>query len=75
MKDNLILEAIAGTASSNLKSDFLLESAKDLKEHNYVIEYLIKCLQVLNINDYTKSALKVISFGDISHFKLCLFKD
>ena len=69
VKPNLILEAIAGTVSTDLNPDSLLESSKDLKEHNYVINYLIKCLEVLKINNYTKSSLKVTSFGDIAHLQ------
>ncbi len=68
-KPNLILEAIAGTVSSDLNPDSLLKSTKDIKEHNYVINYLIECLEVLKINNYIKSELKVTSFGDISHLQ------
>ncbi|MDC3164085.1 chorismate-binding protein [Prochlorococcus sp. AH-716-F13] len=66
---DLVLEAIAGTVSSDLNPDSLMESSKDIKEHNYVLEYLIKSLEVLKINNYTKSSLKVTSFGDISHLQ------
>ena len=72
-KPNLILEAIAGTVSNDLYPDLLLESSKDLKEHNYVIEYLIECLEVLKIKNYTKSVLKVTSFGDISHLQTLIY--
>tara|TARA_B100000945_G_scaffold160226_1_gene128662 strand:- start:368 stop:1582 length:1215 start_codon:yes stop_codon:yes gene_type:complete len=72
-KPNLILEAIAGTVSNDLFPDLLLESSKDLKEHNYVIEYLIECLEVLKIKNYTKSVLKVTSFGDISHLQTLIY--
>ena len=72
-KPVLILEAIAGTLSSDLNPDSLLESSKDIKEHNYVIEHLIKCLEVLKINNYTKSSLKVTSFGDISHLQTLVY--
>ena len=68
-KPDLILEAIAGTVSNDLNSNLLLESSKDVKEHKYVINYLIECLEVLKVNNYTKSALKVTSFGDISHLQ------
>ena len=68
-KPNLILEAIAGTISSDLNLDSLLESSKDIKEHNYVIQYLIECLEFLKITNYSKSPLKVTSFGDISHLE------
>jgi len=68
-KPKLILEAIAGTLSSDLNPASLLESSKDLKEHNYVIDYLVKCLGVLGIYSFTKSELKVTSFGDIFHLK------
>ena len=68
-KPDLVLEAIAGTVSSDSNPDFLLESSKDVKEHNYVIQHLIECLEVLKINNYTKSKLKVTSFGDISHLE------
>ena len=72
-KPNLILEAIAGTVSNDLYPDLLLESSKDLKEHNYVIEYLIECLEVLKIKNYAKSVLKVTSFGDISHLQTLIY--
>ena len=72
-KPNLILEAIAGTVSNDLNPDSLLESSKDIKEHNYVIQYLISCLEVLKINKYTKSSLKVTSFGDISHLQTLVY--
>jgi len=72
-KPNLILEALAGTASSTTKEDALLKSFKDLKEHNYVLEYLIKCLQVLDIDNYKKSDIKVNSFGDISHLQTLIY--
>ena len=36
MKPDLVLEAIAGTVSSDLNPDSLMESSKDIKEHNYV---------------------------------------
>ncbi|ABM71415.1 Isochorismate synthase [Prochlorococcus marinus str. MIT 9515] len=72
-KPNLILEAIAGTSSNDLNPDSLLESPKDIKEHNYVINYLIQCLEVLRINNYKKSSLKVASFGDISHLQTLIY--
>ena len=72
-KPNLVLEAIAGTVSSDLNSNFLLESSKDVKEHNYVIRYLIECLEVLKVNNHTKSELKVVSFGDISHLQTLVY--
>ena len=37
MKPDLVLEAIAGTVSSDLNPDSLMDSSKDIKEHNYVI--------------------------------------
>jgi menaquinone-specific isochorismate synthase len=72
-KPDLVLEAIAGTVSSDFDPDSLMESSKDIKEHNYVLEYLIKSLDVLKINNYTKSSLKVTSFGDISHLQTLLY--
>ena len=68
-KPHLILEAIAGTVSNNSNQGSLIESSKDVKEHNYVIQYLIECLEFLKINNFTKSSLKVTSFGDISHLQ------
>ncbi len=72
-KPNLTLEALAGTISNN--SDFvkLLKSKKDLKEHNYVTQYLIKCLEVSKIKNFKKSDIKVNSFGDISHLQTLIF--
>ncbi len=67
------MEAIAGTAPSNMNANSLLESSKDLKEHNYVIEYLIKCLKFLDIDNYKKSNIKVKSFGDISHLQTLIY--
>ena len=72
-KPNLTLEAIAGTISSDLNQNSLLESSKDVKEHNYVINYLIECLKFLKINNFTKSDLKVTSFGDISHLQTLVY--
>ena len=72
-KSNLILEAIAGTVSSDLNQESLLASSKDVKEHNYVINYLIECLKFLKINNFTKSDLKVTSFGDISHLQTLVY--
>ncbi len=68
-KPNLTLEALAGTISSNSDFKTLLKSNKDLKEHNYVTKYLIKCLEVLKIKNFKKSDIKVNSFGDISHLQ------
>jgi len=72
-KPNLTLEALAGTISSNLNFKKLLKSTKDLKEHNYVTQYLIKCLKVSKIKNFKKSDIKVNSFGDISHLQTLIF--
>ena len=68
-KKNLTLEALAGTRSTQSNLNSFLKSTKDLKEHNYVIDYLIKCLETLNIKNYKQSDIKVKSFGDISHLQ------
>ncbi len=72
-KPNLTLEALAGTISTNSNFNKLLKSSKDLKEHNYVIQYLIKCLAVSKITNFKKSDIKVNSFGDISHLQTLIF--
>jgi len=72
-KPNLTLEALAGTISTNSNFEKLLKSTKDLKEHNYVIQYLIKCLEVSKITNFKKSDIKVNSFGDISHLQTLIF--
>ncbi len=72
-KPNLILEALAGTISTDSNFNKLLRSSKDLKEHNYVIQYLIKCLEVSKITNFKKSDIKVNSFGDISHLQTHIF--
>ncbi len=72
-KPNLTLEALAGTISTNADFKKLLKSNKDLKEHNYVIEYLIKCLEVSEITNFKKSDIKVTSFGDIAHLQTLIF--
>ncbi len=72
-KPNLTLEALAGTISTNSNYKKLLKSTKDLKEHNYVTQYLIKCLEVSKIKNFNKSDIKVNSFGDISHLQTLIF--
>jgi menaquinone-specific isochorismate synthase len=72
-KPNLTLEALAGTISTNSNFEELLQSTKDLKEHNYVIQYLIKCLEVTKITNFKKSDIKVNSFGDIAHLQTLIF--
>ncbi len=72
-KPNLTLEALAGTISTNSDFENLIRSSKDLKEHNYVIQYLIKCLEVSKIKNFQKSDVKVNSFGDISHLQTFIF--
>ncbi|ABB49241.1 isochorismate synthase [Prochlorococcus marinus str. MIT 9312] len=72
-KPNLTFEALAGTISTNSNFNNLLGSSKDLKEHNYVINYLIKCLEILKIKKFKKSDIKVNSFGDISHLQTLIF--
>ncbi len=66
-KNLLILEAVAGTAPSNLDKNILLKSQKDLLEHNFVRDYLVASLHHMNINEYKIKKIKVIQFGDISH--------
>ena len=66
-KNLLILEAVAGTAPSNLDKNLLLKSQKDLLEHNFVRDYLFESLHYFNINEYKIEKIKVIQFGDISH--------
>jgi len=70
---NLTLEALAGTISTNSNLNKFLKSPKDLNEHNYVTEYLIKCLEVSKIKNFKKSEIKVKSFGDISHLQTLIF--
>jgi len=72
-KPNLTLEALAGTISTNSNYKKLLKSTKDLKEHNYVTQYLIKCLEVSKIKNFKKSDIKVNSFGEISHLQTLIF--
>ncbi len=72
-KPNLTLEALAGTISTDSNFKKLLKSTKDLKEHNYVTQYLIQCLEVSKIKNFKKSDIKVNSFGDISHLQTLIF--
>ncbi len=72
-KPILTLEALAGTISTNSNSKKLLKSNKDLKEHNYVTQHLIKCLEVSKIKNFKKSDTRVNSFGDISHLQTLIF--
>ena len=66
---NLCLEAIAGTSENDANLGKLLNSRKDIREHNFVIAYLIECLQLLKINNFKQNLLEVISFGNISHLR------
>jgi len=72
-KPDLTLEGLAGTISTNSNFKKLLKSTKDLKEHNYVIQHLIKSLEVSKITNFKKSDIKVNSFGDISHLQTLIF--
>ncbi len=72
-KPNLTLQALAGTIATNSNFNKLLRSSKDLKEHNYVIQYLIKCLEVSKITNFEKGDIKVNSFGAISHLQTLIF--
>ncbi|MDC2974814.1 chorismate-binding protein [Prochlorococcus sp. AH-736-K09] len=74
-KPNLTLEALAGTISTNSNFKKLLKSTKDLKEHNYVVQYLINCLEVSKITNFRKSDIKVNSFGDIAHLQTLIFSE
>ena len=65
----LTLEAIAGTAPSELSKDLLLNNPKNLREHQFVVTYLINCLKELKINNFEKSDLKVKHFGNICHLQ------
>ena len=66
-KNLLTLEAVAGTAPSNLDKKILLQSQKDLLEHNFVRDYLFESLNHLKILEYNIEKIKVIQFGDVSH--------
>ena len=63
----LELEAIAGTEKIGLDIDTFLRSDKNLREHNFVINYLIENLKFLNIINYKKGEIKVKKFGNIAH--------
>ncbi len=67
----LQLEAIAGTEKIGFDMETLLRSDKNLREHNFVINYLIENLKFLNIRNYKKGEIKVKKFGNIAH--LCTF--
>lgn len=63
----LQLEAIAGTEKIGFNMDTFLRSDKNLREHNFVINYLIENLKFLNIRNYKKGEIKVKEFGNIAH--------
>ncbi len=63
----LQLEAIAGTEKIGFDMDTFLRSDKNLREHNFVINYLIENLKFLNIRNYKKEEIKVKEFGNIAH--------
>ena len=66
-KNLLTFEAVAGTAPSKNDKRVLLQSQKDLLEHNFVKEYLFDCLSEFKISNYKLEKLNVIEFGDVSH--------
>ncbi len=66
-KKVLQLEAIAGTEKIGFDIDTFLRSDKNLREHNFVINYLIENLKFLNIRNYKKEEIKVKEFGNIAH--------
>ena len=66
-KKVLQLEAIAGTEKIGLDMDTFIRSDKNLREHNFVINYLIENLKFLDIRNYKKGKLKVKKFGNIAH--------
>ena len=63
----LQLEAIAGTEKIGFDMETFLRSDKNLREHNFVINYLIENLKFLNIRNYKKGEIKVKKFGNIAH--------
>jgi len=63
----LQLEAVAGTEKIGLDMDIFLKSDKNLREHNFVINYLIENLKLLDIRNYKKGELHVKEFGNIAH--------
>ena len=63
----LQLEAIAGTEKIGFDMETLLRSDKNLREHNFVINYLIENLKFLNIRNFNKGEIKVKKFGNIAH--------
>jgi len=63
----LHLEAIAGTEKIGFDKDTFLRSDKNIREHNFVINYLIENLKFLEIRNYKKGDLKVKEFGNIAH--------
>ncbi len=82
-KNYLTLEAIAGSAINNSSHDYLLSDTKNLREHDFVVHFLINCLKILKITNFEISDLKVKNFGNISHLhtlikalpnKVCPFK-
>ncbi len=68
----LQLEAIAGTEKIGFDMETLLRSDKNLREHNFVINYLIENLKFLNIRKYKKGEIKVKKFGNIAHLCTCI---
>ncbi len=63
----LQLEAIAGTEKIGFDMDTFLRSDKNLREHNFVINYLIENLKFLNFRNFKKGEIKVKEFGNIAH--------
>tara|TARA_B100000963_G_scaffold137364_1_gene119544 strand:- start:2657 stop:4045 length:1389 start_codon:yes stop_codon:yes gene_type:complete len=63
----LTLEAIAGTAENGNDLAISLKNDKNLREHNFVINYLIESLKFLKIDQFRKEKLKLKKFGNIVH--------
>ena len=66
-RNNLTLEAIAGTAEYGCDLAISLQNEKNLREHNFVINYLIESLKFLKIDQFRKEKLQVKKFGNIVH--------
>lgn len=74
IKNNkLTLEAIAGTSSSQLNKDLLLNNEKNMREHQFVVNYLISSLKKLGINNFQKNDLKVKNFGNVLHLYTLIY--
>ncbi len=74
-KNNLLIDALAGTAKKNDDGRELLSSSKDLREHNFVVNSIIKQLLQNGIEASHQSQPKLMTQGHLIHLHTLIRAD